>query len=308
MSMLRGALSDYLQLRRALGYKLTGDGKLLAQFLAYLEEQGADTVTTERALEWATLPAGASRGWWAYRLSVVRGFAGYLRTIDPACEVPPTGLLPRPRRRATPYLYRDVDLAALMAAAQTLRFPLQRTTYGTLIGLLAVTGLRIGEALALDRGDVDFEHGLLTVRHGKFGKSREIPLHPSSIKALGGHLRQRDELHPLPDTPALLISTRGTRLLYCNVQQTFGKLVRHAGLGPRSASCRPRLHDLRHTFAVATVLDGYGSGEDAQARLGLLCTYLGHVEPANTYWYLSAAPELMAIAAQRLERHLEDQS
>lgn len=308
MNPLRQALTDYLTIRRALGYKLVRAGKLLAQFVTYLEDIGAKTVTTEGALAWAMLPTSGDANWWAHRLLLVRGFATYLHTLDPSAEVPATDLLPVKRQRATPYLYSDDDLAALMSAASGLRSPLRAATYRTLIGLLAVTGLRVGEAIRLDREDIDFEHGLLTVRDGKFGKSREVPLHPTTMQALRSYLRERDRLHAAPGTPALFISTVGTRLLYCNVNWTFLKLVRRTGLKPRSASCRPRLHDFRHAFAVRTVLDGYQSGDDVQARLPLLSTYLGHVDPGSTYWYLSAAPELLALAGGRLERHLEERS
>jgi integrase len=308
MNPLRQTLTDYLTIRRALGYKLVRAGKLLAQFVTYLEGIGAKTVTTEGALDWAMLPTGGDVNWWAHRLLVVRGFATYLHTLDPSAEVPATDLLPVQKQRATPYLYSDDDLAALMSAASGLRYPLRTATYRTLIGLLAVTGLRVGEAIRLDRQDIDFEHSLLTVRDGKFGKSREVPLHPTTLQALRSYLLERDRLHPAPGTPALFISTMGTRLVYCNVNWTFLKLVRRTGLKPRSASCRPRLHDFRHAFAVRTVLEGYQSGGDVQARLPLLSTYLGHVHPGSTYWYLSAAPELLALAGGRLEMHLEERS
>jgi integrase len=308
MSPLRQALVDYLMVRRALGYKLDRAGKLLIQFVAYLEGIGAETVTTERALAWAVLPASGKVSWWAHRLSVARGFAGYLHALNPASEVPPTDLLPNRPCRATPYLYSENDIAALLVAAGSLRSPLRVATHETLIGLLAVTGLRVGEAIRLDRSDLDFDHGGLTVRASKFGKSREVPLHPTTLDALHRYLCHRDRLHPHPATPAVFISTAGTRLLYCNVNWTFLKLVRRAGLKVRSPSCRPRLHDLRHTFAIRTLLDYYGDGGDVQARLPLLSTYLGHVDPAATYWYLSAAPELLGLAARRLERHFGGRS
>jgi integrase len=196
-------------------------------------------------------------------------------------------------------LYSPADIAALLTAAESLSTPLRRATIGTLIGLLAVTGMRVGEALALNRDDLDPHHGLLVVRHGKFDKSRELVLHPTTVAALRDYLRARDRLHPAPVSAALLISTAGTRLLYCNVHWTFHRLVQRAGLQPRSAACRPRIHDLRHSFAVAAMLDAYAHGQ--QHRLTLISTYLGHVDPAGTYWYLSASPELLAIAAQRLE-------
>lgn len=177
-------------------------------------------------------------------------------------------------------------------------------TYQTLIGLLAVTGMRVGEAIRLNRDDLDLEHELLIVHNSKFGKSRELPLHPSTIQALQDYLRERDQLHYTPSEPAVFISTKGTRLVYITVQKTFKELVRRAGLKPRPGRCRPRLHDLRHSFAVATMLDFYRADGDVQPRLPLLSTYLGHVDPRSTYWYMSAAPELLGLAGQRLERHL----
>jgi len=238
-----------------------------------------------------------------------RGFATYLHSLDPSTEVPPTDLLPLRSHRAVPYLYSDGDIVALMTAAEEiLRSPLRVLTYRTLIALLAVTGMRIGEAIRLNRHDLDFEAVLLTVRLSKFGKSRELPLHTITLEALQSYIRQRDQLLPRPTAPSLFVSTVGTRLLYCDVHWTFLRLVRHVGLQPRSMACRPRLHDLRHTFAVRTVMDAYRADADVAARLPLLSTYLGHTHPANTYWYLSAAPELLALAGKRLERSLEEPS
>ena len=304
MGLLRQALADYLAVLRALGYKLDRAEKLLAQFLTYLEHHGEQGLSAETAVAWAMLPARAHRSWWSQRLSVVRGFAAHLRAIDPATEVPPANLLPWRSCRATPYLYSEQDVAALLAAAAMLRTPRRVATYRTLIGLLAVTGIRVGEAIALDRGDFDPFNGLLVVRKGKFGKSRELPLHPSAVEALRHYLHRHDRPPQAARAPAQFVSTAGTRLLYCNVQGAFRQLVRRAGLKPRSISCRPRLHDLRHSFAVHTVLDGYRDGGNPGGRLPLLSTYLGHVDPGKTYWYLSAAPELLALAGSRLEHHL----
>jgi integrase len=299
---LRDALEDYLRMRRALGYRLVRPEKLLNQFLDHLDAAGVTTVTSDAALAWSCLPAGGDVNWWAHRLSVVRGFATYLHALDPTVEIPATDLLPWRSRRASPYLYSAADIAALLTAAESLSTPLRRATIATLIGLLAVTGMRVGEAIALDRADLDLHRGLLVVRHGKFGKSRELVLHDSTVAALRGYLRERDRLHPAPSSSALLISSAGTRLIYCNVHWTFHRLVQRAGLAARSASCRPRIHDLRHSFAVAAMLDAYATGQDGQVRLTLLSTYLGHVDPAGTYWYLSASPELLALAGQRLEQ------
>ncbi len=303
MNPLRQALSDYLTVRRSMGYELKRDEKLLAQYLTYLEERGRQHIEVDNALAWAMLPAGGHRRWWANRLTAVRGFAAYLRTIDPATEVPPAELLPSQPCRATPYLYSNEQVTALLAATATLSTPFRAATYRTLIGLLAVTGMRVGEAMALDRGDFDPDHGLLVVRHGKFGKARELPLHPSVAVALQRYLRRHGRPRRSASQSALFVSTAGTRLLYCNVHWTFLKLVRHAGIKPRSAACRPRIHDLRHSFAVAALLDAYASESDPATRIPLLSTYLGHADPVQTYWYLSAAPELLALAGRRLERH-----
>jgi integrase len=304
MNALRQALGDYLAVRRILGYRLDRAEKLLAQFLTYVEVRGDERLTTEAALAWATRPPGADRSWASNRLSVVRRFAIHLRGIDPATEVPPKDLLIGRARRATPYLYSEKDIAAVIAAAGTLQTPHRVATYRTLIALLAVTGMRVGEAIGLDRDDFDAINGLLTIRNTKFGKSRVLPLHPSTVNALADYLSRRDRLPRPQGTPALLLSTAGTKLLYGNVQNTFHQLVRRAGLTPRSPSCRPRLHDLRHSFAVHTVLEGYRDNRDPGPRLALLSTYLGHVDPGKTYWYLSAAPELLKLAGDRLERHL----
>ena len=177
-TLLRQELADYLALRRALGYRMARPEKLLNQFLDYLAHHGASRITVAAALDWARLPANGSSNWWAYRLSAVRGFATYLHALDPTHEVPAPELLPQRTRRASPYLYSDTEVAALIAATSTLRGRLRQATFATLIGLLAVSGIRVGEAIALDRGDVDLTAGRLTVRSGKFGKTRELVAAP----------------------------------------------------------------------------------------------------------------------------------
>jgi integrase len=301
---LRDALEDYLMLRRALGFRLASAARLLGQFISYLEARGTSTVTTSDALAWATLPAGASPAWQAIRLSVVRGFAAHLHGIDPSAQVPPAGLIRRGNDRATPYLYSDAEISALIAAAAGLRPRLRAATYQTLISLLAVSGMRIGEAMRLDCGDLDAGSGLIVVRDAKFGKSRLVPLHPTATDALIRYAALRDEHHPRPASPALFLSTAGTRLLHSNVGLTFTRLAGQAGLTRRSASCRPRIHDIRHSFAVASLLGWYASGADVAAMMPRLSTYLGHTDPKHTFWYLSAAPELMTLAGRRLDTHL----
>jgi integrase len=302
MTTLEQQAADYLRIRRALGFKLERAEKLLAQYLAYLDTIGQDHVTVENALAWARLPAaGTSGSWWAFRLSVVRCFATYLNALDSAHEIPPADVLARRIRRAVPYLYTEQEIWALMAATDRLHTPLRRASYRTLFGLLAVTGMRVGEAIRLDRPDLDLTAGMVTVRDSKFGKSRELPLHPTTATALREYRRIRDAHQHADVSDALLISAAGTRLMYCNVHTTFRQLRADAGLQPRSSACRPRVHDLRHRFAVQTLLDWYRDGVDVPPRLPLLSTYMGHTHPRHTYWYLQAAPELMAIAGQQLE-------
>lgn len=302
MSHLRQSLDDYLTVRRGLGYKLEDAGRVLRNFVAFAEQAGVGVITSELALRWATQPVNATPIWLAHRLSMVRGFARYLQTIDATTEIPPAELLSAPGYRpAPPYLYSDADITALMAAARQLTPALKSVTFETLIGLLAVTGLRIGEALRLDRDDVDFTGGLLRVRSSKFGRSREVPCHDSTIGALQSYSVQRDQLCPRPRSPSFFVASRGSRLTHNTVYPTFHALLDQAGLQQESTPRPPRIHDLRHAFAVRTLLRWYRDSDDLQARLPLLSTYLGHIKPASTYWYLSAAPELMALAAQRLE-------
>lgn len=302
MTPLRQALADYLTMRRALGYKLDKTERLLGQYVAFAEDRGDAHIRTETALDWATWPAGAAAIWYSRRLAEVRLFARHLSGLDPKTEVPPADLLPGRKRRATPYLYTPQEIAELMRATAILRGSHVQATYRTLIGILAATGMRVGEAISLDHDDFDAVHDRLTVRKGKFGKSRDLPLHPTTVAALGDYLR-RDDRPRQTGTPALLISSVSKRLRYGNVQPTFHKLLHRCGIAPRSATCRPRIHDLRHSFAVNTIVDGYRSG-DPGSRLAILSTYLGHADPGDTYWYLSAAPELLGLAGERLERHL----
>jgi integrase len=302
MSRLHQALADYLTMRRALGYKMDKAERLLGQFTAFAGERCETHIRTETALAWATLPSGADVIWTSRRLAEVRLFARHLHTLDPRTEVPPADLLPAHVRRATPYLYTPQEIAALMQATVILRGSHVQATYRTLIGLLAATGMRIGEAISLDRDDFDASSGIVTIRHGKFDKARALPLHPSTVAALDDYLR-RDDRPRKGNTPTLLISSTDKRLRYTVVQPIFHKLLHHCGIAPRSAACRPRIHDLRHSFAVSTIVDDYRSGNPG-SRLAILSTYLGHADPGDTYWYLSAAPELLGLACDRLERYL----
>lgn len=304
MNPLRRRLADYLALRRAMGFELDRAEKLIGQFLSYVEQRGEQTITIEHALTWATLPAAADPWWWALRLSAVRPFAAYLHSLDGVTGVPPAAMIPGGSHRATPYLYSPQQIQDLIRAAANRPLRVNAATYPVLIGLLAVTGMRIGEAIALDTGDFDAAQGVLTVHRGKFGKSRLLPLHPTATAAIRGYLTTRSRLYPAPSSPALFISSAGTRMSYNRTHATFRQIAAQAAVTARSATCRPRIHDLRHTFAVQALLDAYRCGTDVQALLPRLSTYLGHADPKHTYWYLSAAPELLALAGDRLEAHL----
>lgn len=301
MNDLHLALADYLNLRRSLGYKLRRQEKLLNQFIKSFLDTGAPTITTQHALTWACQPKNACNNWWSYRLSAVRGFANYLHATDPTVEVPSPDLLPWRAHRAIPYLYREDEIVELINAAGMLSSPLRAATYQTLIGLLTVTGMRVGEAINLDRQDFDVRNGTLIIREAKFNKTRELPLHPTAVTALKRYLTRRNRVSCAARSEALFISPTGSRLLYCNVHWTFQRLVSQVTLTQRTGRCRPRIHDLRHAFAVNVLLDAYRDGSDTQQRLTLLSTYLGHANPASSYWYLSAAPELLTKAAERLE-------
>lgn len=303
MSALEQALADYLRLRHSLGHEMAEAGRLLPGLVAYLDARGLPTVTTGAALAWAQQapksPAGRVTTIGPRRMTAARGFARYLSGIDAGTEVPPLGLMPRRGPWRQPFIYTSADIDTLLAAAgRRIVSPLRAATYQTLIGLLAASGLRIGEAIKLDRGDVDWAQGVLLIRESKFGKSRLVPLHPSCMQALEGYSRLRGQLQPGPAEPAFFTSLNRKRLLYAVVQITFRQLINDAGIGA-GAPWPPRLHDLRHSFAVRTLLGWYRAGEDVQAKIPSLSTYLGHREPASTYWYLSAAPELLALAAAR---------
>jgi integrase len=305
MTALRDALADYLTIRRALGYKLREHEWALASFVSFLEHAGASTITTELALRWACDTRG-TEGWKAARLSMVRGFAIHVRTIDPATEVPPAGLLLHRKHYAIPYLYTAEEIGRLLAEAAALTPQRRAMLHGTVIGLLAVTGMRISEALHLDGDDVDLDAGVLTIRNTKFGKSRQVPLHATTVQALARYERHRDGLWPRPWTQSFFVSARGNRPDKSDIERVFRKLRQRAALEGARGSPHPRLHDLRHSFAVRTVIDWHHAGIDAQPRLLWLSTYLGHVEPSDTYRYLTAAPELLALAAERLETTLGD--
>lgn len=298
---LAEAVHEYLALRRALGFKLRRATWLLPQFVSYLQAHGSAVITTALALRWARLPSDITPEWLAVRLGVVRRFAEHHRAFDPRTEVPPAGLLLYRTERRTPHLYADSEIAALMRQARCLPDPLLSATYTTLIGLLAATGMRVGEALALDHHDVDWRRALVTVRDGKFRKSREVLLHHTTLAALHDYAVRRDHLRPHRFAPTFFLSSKGTPVRYQNFHRVFFRFVRRLGLTHRPGR-PPHIHDLRHTFAVRTLRDAYAAGVDVEARMPALSTYLGHVDPTTTYWYLTATPELLALAGERADR------
>jgi integrase len=306
MKPLSKLLSEYLDMRRKLGFKAERETWLLRKFVAFLRCQRSMLVTTEHALAWAKQPVGAHPMWWGQRLSVVRVFAKHLNLLDPRHEIPPSDLLPRVKRRTTPTIYSPHEIARLLESARQLRAPrtsdhaFRRAAYETFFGLLATTGMRVGEAVRLDCDDIDWANALVIVRDSKFGKSREVVLHETVMRALRRYAKQRDRVHPRPRSPAFFVSLAGTRLIYNNVHRMFARLIRLAGIKRSKA----RLHDLRHTFIVQTIVRWHRQRVDVDAHIPSLSTYVGHRCPSSTYWYLSATPELMTLVGRKLQRAL----
>ncbi len=295
---LRRHVEDYLRLRRALGFKLERAGQLLPQLVDYLEAAGLSRLTADQAIAWARLP-DARPNHWAQRLAIARGFARYLQTIDPATEVPPSGMFPARRHRPAPYLWSEADICRLLEACRALRPRLRAVTHEALFGLIAASGMRIGEAIGLVRDDVDLTAGVITICEAKFDRTRLVPLHPTVTKALARYAAERDRLCPRPRSLAFFLSGAGTRLDRSSVDAVLRKITTDLGL--RTATVRPRVHDLRHSFAVQALIRWQRQRLNVDEHIGILSRYLGHVSPADTYWYMSAAPELMALAAERLE-------
>jgi integrase/recombinase XerD len=301
MSALEARVEEYLAIRRALGFKLAGYDTVLCEFTHWLDNMGASVLTADLALAWAQSRPTSSPIRQRQRLMIVRGFAEYLCAIDARTEVPSKDLLPARHHRINPYIYSSTEIAALMAAARSLTPPLKAATYETFFGLLACTGLRFGEAAGLDRLDVNIAETSLLVRFAKNGRSRHVPIHATTVRALRTYAARRDQLCPHPLTPSFFVSTRGGRLAHSSVQAVFARLRHLTGLDQRSGRL-PRIHDFRHSFVVRTMLTWYGDDVDVQARLPLLSAYVGHVDPKASYWYQQATPELLALAAQRLDR------
>jgi integrase len=304
MKPLEQALNDYVSVRRSLGFRFQTPAILLRSFVVFLQAEGASHITRELALRWALQPAKVQPSTWTARLGMVRRFAIWCSATEPLTEIPPADLLPHTYRRKPPHIFSDEEIERLLRKTQQLPSPkgLRAHTFTTLFGLLMVTGMRVSEALGLEKPDIDFDHGILHIRCGKFGKSRYVPIHPSTVEALKKYAQARDHLFPSPLTLAFFLSERGTRITNGMTEYTFAKLSQQIGLRLQAKhhGRGPRLHDMRHRFAVRTLIDWYRAGLDAERELPKLATYLGHVHVKNTYWYLEAVPELMQLAIDRL--------
>ena len=307
MKSLQNAIEDYIALRRSLGFKLDDMAADLTKFASFLEQRAAPYITTALALEWAMQSTDHLPSHWARRLGFVRVFARHWSATDPRTEIPPAGLLPFRAQRARPYLYTEQEIQRLLAAAKSLSpaSGLRPWTYHCLFGLLAVSGLRISEAIKLERQDVDFYQGVLTIRQTKFNKNRLIPLHASTRDVLSEYAEHRDRLVPNPSSSCFLLNDCGRCLERSAVRRTFYDLSRQIGLRGPADHTGPRIHDFRHRFALNTLIQWYRAGEDIERRLPVLSTFLGHAHVADTYWYLSIHPELMGLATERLEQRWE---
>ncbi len=304
MTSLCQQLSDYLDVRREFGYALANAERWLGHFVHYCEARGADVVTSELAIAWATQPTNCGAAYHSQRLSAVRGFARYLQALDSRTVVPPTRLLSNGYRRPAPYLYSSAEAWSLMRAARELSPELRAVTTEAILGLLFASGLRIGEALGLERSDVDLADGVLTVRHSKFDRSREVPLHPTCVAALLAYERRREHLMPRETSSAFFVSDTGGRVPYHRFRTDFRALVAKVPMAS-PPSGHVRIHDARHTFCVNVLTRWHDEEADVRALLPSLSTYMGHVNPASTYWYLSASPQLLEHAVTRLETTYE---
>jgi integrase/recombinase XerD len=305
MSALREAVNDYITMRRGLGFKLESLAKLLRSFVAFCEDRSVDHVTNDIALEWATLriKVVGNEALYARRLDAVRIFARHQHALDPATEIPPDDVLGRRYRSHPPRLFTDAEMVALLDAAGRLTPRMKAATWQTVIGLLAATGMWPGEACRLNLHDVNLADGVVRIAKTKFDKSRIVFLHPTAAMAMGDYLRIRTDWMSTRarQCATFFVNMNGSPINVGSSSKVFRLVLATAGISALIDEPPPRLHDLRHTFAVNTMLDWYRDGGDVQARLPLLSTWLGHVDPVSTYWYLQAVPELLALAAGRLE-------
>jgi len=304
MKSLNQHLKDYLALRRGLGFKLRLADCLLRQFIRFAKDNRAARITTDLAVKWATQPATAQPATWADRYRTLRLFAKYLSTVDGRTEVPPSGLLSQRRHRKSPYFYTDEEVIAVIRTASKLPSPkrLRGASLATFFGLLAATGMRVGEAVALDRAHVALSEGLLTVHHPKGGRTRLVPIHASTCLALQRYQRLCNRICPQPNSPSFFLTEQGTRFSTTTIRGWFARVSRQTGLRGPADQRGPRLHDLRHRFAIQALLRWYRAGQNAEVHMPELATYLGHRHVSGTYWYLSATPVLLREATRHWRR------
>lgn len=308
MNSLRTDISDYLELRRSLGFKLRKAGQLLPDFATFMEQRHATHITANLAVQWAQQPASTDANYQAGRLRIVRSFARYRILTDPRTEIPAADLLPRQPSTFRPYIFSEEDIKRVLAASLRRRRsakPISRWTRYAIFGLLSVTGMRVGEALNLDLEDVDLDKGVLTVRNAKFGKDRLVPVHATTCEALKMYRQQRDEFLAGKAVKPFFISPLGCRVTHSVLDLSFKRMSRKLGLRGATDAKGPRLHDLRHTMAVEVLRRCYQEGADPERRLPALSTYLGHTNLVYTYWYLHQNPSLMKEAVTRLEHRWE---
>jgi integrase/recombinase XerD len=296
----RERAEEYLALRRTLGYQLKTEGRIVLAFAEWLDQTAQSRITATAALAWACEPE-TSPNQHSRRLAAVRGFARHMAAFDPGCEIPSSDLLPARTHRSAPYLYSPEEIAALIHAAGTIAAPLHAATMHTVICLITASGMRLGETLGLDRRDVDLDEAMLTVT-GKNGHTRLVPLHLSTAAMLDDYAQRRDRLCPGHPSAAFFITRTGRRVQQSAVQHTFATLLTLAEIQTPPGRRHPRVHDLRHLFAVTVLTGWHRDGLDVAARLPVLSTFLGHATTESTYWYLEASLPLLTLAAQRLER------
>lgn len=312
MSALSKELDRYLAIRRSLGFDLRTDERILRRFMAFAEQQGTGHISGELFLRWQAAFGKASRPTWARRLGIVRIFAQWLHGIDPKHEVPSQALIPSRYRRARPYIYSDQEIRRIVEAAADLPSinGIRSLTYPALFGIVAVTGMRVSEAVALDANDVDLDAGVLTVRRGKLGKARMLPLSDSAMARLAAYAKERDRLLGRRSEP-FFVSDHGARVTDCNARYNFAVVCQNIGLRRAQKYNRhgrgPRIHDLRHSFAVRTLINWYRTGKDPAREMIRLTTYLGHTNPMQTYWYIEAVPELLELASSRASASLTEE-
>lgn len=304
MKSLTTSLHDYINLRRSLGYKLAEPERYLKGFIKFLKKKNCQYITVKLATEWATLPRDAKLATWSQRLSIVRLFARYRTAEDPRTEVPPSYLLSQQPDRATPYIYSEQEIQQLLKACQLLLSKgLRHHTYFTFFGLIAVTGCRINELISLNREDFDVKNRWIIIRNSKCDKSRLLPLHQTTVQQLKKYIKIRDQF-PVHDVNAFFLSDRGIRITEWSTRHVFIQISKKIGLRNVFDSYGPRIHDIRHRFAILTLLNWYREGANINKKIILLSTYLGHKKPTDTYWYVTGTHELLAQATAKLEKNI----